>query len=79
MGMPMPQIPIPPIFKALVRWLKDRRGMDLYGRTPKFTTSFYVGNEEVTPEFIKAIKDNLASAPAELKETRRPKNKTPTE
>ena len=45
---------IPPPFKAIVFWLKNRRGLDLYGGI-NFTAGFKVGNIEVTPDHVKRL------------------------
>lgn len=68
---------IPPPFKAIVFWLKQRRGLDLYGGI-NFTKGFKVGNIEVTPDHVKRLlalietpTETPAETPAETPTVRR--------
>ena len=72
--MKQPMAPIPGPFRALIAWLRDRRGLDLFGRI-NFTRGFYVGGIEVTADDVRAWKDMIGGQPAK----KNPRNKHPAE
>ena len=55
MPLKQPQAAIPGPFKALLTWLRYRRGLDLYGRI-NFNRGFAIGGIEFTVEDAKKLK-----------------------
>lgn len=70
-----PISPIPTMFMPILRWLRDRRGLDLFGRINFIRPVFFDG-VEVTVEDVKAWKALVAAQGAD-KPKRQPRNKHP--
>lgn len=69
-----PQAPVPSMFRALFRYLKERRGLDLYSRI-NFTTGFNVGGTTITPaiaaKLVALVAEPEAPVPDEKPQTAR--------
>lgn len=69
--MPLP-VRIPTQLLGFIRWLRDRRGIDLHERV-KINGSVWIGKTEITPETAEKL-----VALVEEKSDKNPRNKHPS-